>query len=127
MFTRDEVAVLLTKIIKDGSELRAALETLDDAVNSALVEDEPLPFGKHKGNTLTELYNQDKKVCLKYCRFLVTAKDKNNEELNWVEESFPELFNKAQEILAKDKSFKKRKLEVMTSPGLPDLEDLKRF
>lgn len=127
MFTRDEVAVLLTKVIKDASMLRSALEMLDMNVDQALVEDEPLPFGKYKGNTLTELYNEDKKACLKYCAYLVKAKDKVNENLLWVEESFPEIFYKAKEILAKNIAMKKRKLDVMTSPALPSDEDLKKF
>lgn len=127
MFTRTEIYDILCKQLATypDSVRTGIMEALDNSLKSAIVADEALPFGKYKGKTLTELYNDDKKKCVKYCKYLLTAKDKDQPDVCWVEEAFPELYDQAQLIVDNERLSRKRRREVMLSPAQPSAEELK--
>lgn len=106
MFTYQEVADALTKAQVPSKFSTLVLSTLDNVSKQMLAESIPLPFGKHKGKSLQELLKDDVPTAKRYCQYLIRAKDEN--DVFWVKENFPDIFEEAQDILETLRLNKKR-------------------
>jgi hypothetical protein len=110
MFTLDEVNEILRDTLKDaGSEYLYPLsEAFEIQLNDSRLNSETLLFGKYKGKTLASIVQDDPVGGLRYCRYIVNAKDKDDETVNWIQQAFPDLFEEAKIYLEKFKSKRQR-------------------